>query len=56
MIQSLSQPDQFPLIARSQQMGAMLLRGLGLPFQEAELLAAQEADAIVCGPALDNVH
>ncbi|WP_298283597.1 TetR/AcrR family transcriptional regulator [Novosphingobium sp.] len=53
MVQSLEQLEQFPLIARSQQMAAMLLRGLGLPFQEAELIAAQEADAIVCGRALD---
>ncbi|WP_156677700.1 TetR/AcrR family transcriptional regulator [Sphingomonas profundi] len=39
--------DPFASIARAQQLTAILLRGLGLPLDEADRLAAQEVDHII---------
>ncbi|WP_176598354.1 MULTISPECIES: TetR/AcrR family transcriptional regulator [Sphingobium] len=44
---SVDEPDAFGTIARGQQLAALLLRGLGLPIQEADMIAAQEADAVL---------
>lgn len=44
---SFDQPDAFATIARAQQLTAIILRGLGLPFEEADAIAAQEADTIL---------
>ena len=42
-----NEKDSFATIARVQQLGAMLLRGLGIPYDETEVLGAQEADRII---------
>ncbi|ALC13209.1 TetR/AcrR family transcriptional regulator, acrAB operon repressor [Sphingopyxis sp. 113P3] len=44
---SLDEPDPFATIARAQQLTAIILRGLGLSFEEADVIAAQEADTIL---------
>lgn len=48
LVQTLAHGQQFSVVARAQHLGAMLLRGLGLPHDEAERIAAQEADHIIC--------
>jgi len=44
---SFDEPDAFATIARAQQLSALLLRGLGLPIQESDAIAAQEADLVM---------
>lgn len=46
-----NQSDAFATIARVQQLGAALLRGVGIAHDEAEMIAAQEADGVI-RPAL----
>lgn len=41
------EPTPTLAVSLAQQMGALLLRGLGLPFPEADLIAAQASDEIV---------
>lgn len=43
----LDESDGFALIARIQQLGAVLLRGLGINHEEAEALSAQETDRTI---------
>lgn len=40
-------PDAAAAVARAQQVGALVLRGMGVPFAEADAIAAQAADAVV---------
>ncbi|WP_242128202.1 TetR/AcrR family transcriptional regulator [Sphingobium sp. Sx8-8] len=44
---SIDEADAFGIVARGQQLAAIMLRGLGLPTEEAEMIAAQEADLIL---------
>ena len=47
LVRIVQEPSQAVAISLSQQMCALVLKGLGIPAAEADLIAAQASDGIV---------